>query len=851
MQVFIFILLAVRIVAADDPLPGTIFNPVPKAKQGDFDPPKAPLRPTDFPNWQDPVNRDRVFDFYAKEAIAYLDGKLPSGILPAYLGLDGGQQGHWGNQNDDVTWKDNRWGASDHGHLFSGVFNDAGQFVAKGVWVREGELNGCFDPSSLRFRVKWKGEFLKLSARRHGFNTAAEINGEPFTSEPARKLSTGDVYHGFYRQGEKVIFSYTLGGKEYTETLSGGRKERDSVQLARGGATRWPGWIETSGKIGTGDEFAADTLVLPTSNPYGTLFFVSGFDFFPDGSIALCTMTGEVWLVRGIDTTLTKLRWKRFATGLHQPLGLKVINGDILVMGRDQVTRLVDLNGDNEADFYECLTNAHTTSYGSHDYIVGLDTDPSGRLLTASANQGILRMTPPRGIEVLGTGLRNPNGIAVSPDGRFIISQGQEGNWTPASALSQIDTTEKGPPPYFGHPGPQAGRTTTPPLLNLPRGVDNSSGGGIFLSERSWPELRGNGNLIHLSYGAGCAFLVTREQVDGVWQGAATLITGAFESGPQHARFNPHDGQLYVSGMTGWGTYTPADGSLQRVRRVGLVPLPIAHEVRADGILLHFDQPLDANIVADARKHFAQAWNYRYGPSYGSPEFSIRQPNVIGHDDWPVKSTKVMNEGRSIFLEIPSITFANQVHLHVAIGKNRFRDIFLTVNALGKPYLNTSTTTAIHSAHPKTVTPVDMQTASVKWESELCGLPFRTINLRAATGLQYEQRELRAVAGEYLALVFDNPDDMPHNWVLTEIGAADAVAKLADLMVAQPDGFARHYVPDSTDILCYSRLVLPRTRTTLYFNAPTKPGRYPYLCTFPGHAQIMRGVLVVEPAGSR
>ena len=375
MQVFIFILLAVRIVAADDPLPGTIFDPIPKGKQGDFDPPKAPLRPTDFPNWQDPVNRDRVFDFYAKEAIAYLDGKLPSGILPAYLGLDGGQQGHWGNQNDDVTWKDNRWAASDHGHLFSGVFNDAGQFVAKGVWVREGELNGCFDPSSLRFRAKWKGGFLKLSARRHGFNTAAEINGEPFTSESARKLSDGDVYHGFYRQGEKVIFSYTLGGKEYTETLSGGRKERDSVQLARGGATRWPGWIETSGKIGTGDEFAADTLVLPTSNPYGTLFFVSGFDFFPDGSIALCTMTGEVWLVRGIDTTLIKLQWKRFATGLHQPLGLKVINGDILVMGRDQVTRLVDLNGDNEADFYECLTNAHTTSYGSHDYIVGLDTD--------------------------------------------------------------------------------------------------------------------------------------------------------------------------------------------------------------------------------------------------------------------------------------------------------------------------------------------------------------------------------------------------------------------------------------------------------------------------------------------
>lgn len=851
MRLFVLSLLAVRLAAADDPLPGTVLDQTPVPKRADFNPVRAPLRPVDYPYWQDPVNRDRVFDFYAKEALAYLNAELLPGVLPAYPGLDGGKQGHWGNQNDAVTWKDGRWDASDHGHLFSGVLKGAGQVVAKGIWVREGNLNGCFDPTSLCFRVKWKGEFLKLSAHRNGFNGAAEINGEPFTSVPARKLGTGDVYHGFYRQGDKVIFSYAIGGKEYTETLGEGRKERDGIELARGGATRWPGWIETTGRLGSGDDFAVDTLVLPTSNPYGTLFFVSGFDFLPDGSIALCTMTGEVWLVRGVDATLGKLRWKRFATGLHQPLGLKVINGDILVMGRDQVTRLVDLNGDDEADFYECLTNVQSTSSGSHDYIVGLDVDESGRLFTASANQGIIRITPPRGVEVLGTGIRNPNGIAVSPDGRFIVSQAQEGNSTPASLLLQVDTAKKGPTPYFGYPGPRTGRTTTPPLLLLPRGVDNSCGGGVFLSEHSWPELRGNGNLIHLSYGAGSAFLVTREQVDGVWQGAATLITGGFESGAQHARFNPRDGQLYVSGMTGWGTYTPADGCLQRVRRVGLTPLPVAHEVRADGVLLHFDQPLDPAVAGDTRKHFAQAWNYRYGPSYGSPEFSISRPDVIGHDAWPVKSTKVLNEGRSLFLEIPSITLANQVHLHVAIGKNRFRDVFLTINALGKPYLSTSTAGSIHSAHPKTVTPVDIKTASVKWESELCGLPFRTINLRAATGLQFEQRELRAVAGEYLALVFENPDDMPHNWVLTEIGTADAVASLADRMIAQPDAFARHYVPESTDILCHSRLMLPHTRTTLYFNAPTKPGRYPYLCTFPGHTQIMRGVLVVEPSGSR
>ena len=182
MRLFVLILLAVRLAAADDPLPGTVFNQTPVPKRDGFSPVRTPLRPADYPYWQDPVNRDRVFDFYAKEALAYLSAELLPGVLPAYPGLDGGKQGHWGNQNDEVTWRDARWGASDHGHLFSGVLQGAGQVVAKGVWVREGNLNGCFDPTSLCFRVKWKGEFLKLSAHRHGFNGAAEINGEPFTS---------------------------------------------------------------------------------------------------------------------------------------------------------------------------------------------------------------------------------------------------------------------------------------------------------------------------------------------------------------------------------------------------------------------------------------------------------------------------------------------------------------------------------------------------------------------------------------------------------------------------------------------------------------------------------------------
>ena len=90
MRFLVLSLLVVRVAAADDPLPGTVLNQTPIPKRDDFNPVRTPLRPADYPYWQDPVNRDRVFDFYTKEALAYLDAKLPPGILPAFPGLDGG-----------------------------------------------------------------------------------------------------------------------------------------------------------------------------------------------------------------------------------------------------------------------------------------------------------------------------------------------------------------------------------------------------------------------------------------------------------------------------------------------------------------------------------------------------------------------------------------------------------------------------------------------------------------------------------------------------------------------------------------------------------------------------------------
>ncbi|CAN5902960.1 hypothetical protein BH11VER1_BH11VER1_42280 [soil metagenome] len=112
--------------------------------------------------------------------------------------------------------------------------------------------------------------------------------------------------------------------------------------------------------------------------------------------------------------------------------------------------------------------------------------------------------------------------------------------------------------------------------------------------------------------------------------------------------------------------------------------------------------------------------------------------------------------------------------------------------------------------------------------------------------MQFSPKELRAKAGQPVRIVFENPDLMPHNFVIIEPGAEDEIGTLADQMAAKPDGMTKGFIPVSPKILHASRLIEAKGKEELNFNAPAKQGRYPYLCTFPGHWRIMRGILVVE-----
>ena len=123
------------------------------------------------------------------------------------------------------------------------------------------------------------------------------------------------------------------------------------------------------------------------------------------------------------------------------------------------------------------------------------------------------------------------------------------------------------------------------------------------------------------------------------------------------------------------------------------------------------------------------------------------------------------------------------------------------------------------------------------WQKSLEGA--RTLEIAAGTNLSYSTRMLEAKPGEVIALVFKNPDVVPHNWALIKPGSLERVGQAANRLIADPEAFLRQYVPPSDEVIAYTDIVEPGQSQTIW------PGRYPYLCTFPGHWMVMNGELVV------
>ncbi len=116
--------------------------------------------------------------------------------------------------------------------------------------------------------------------------------------------------------------------------------------------------------------------------------------------------------------------------------------------------------------------------------------------------------------------------------------------------------------------------------------------------------------------------------------------------------------------------------------------------------------------------------------------------------------------------------------------------------------------------------------------------------------LIYDTKEISVKAGQKVKLTFVNPADsqnlQPHNLILVKPGKLGAmIAMVNDPAKLSDPTWLTNPVPESDDILHYTKLLKPGEQEVLEFTAPEEAGDYPFLCSYIGHAAIMNGVMKV------
>jgi mono/diheme cytochrome c family protein len=461
----------------------------------------------------------------------------------------------------------------------------------------------------------------------------------------------------------------------------------DLAPLTKGGPARWPQVTETAVQRGTGDApFAADVLSLPEANPWKAWLRPGGFDFTPDGKAAVVAMwNGDVWRVDGL--TDEKLRWRRMAAGLFQPLGVKFRDGQLFITCRDQIARLDDLNGDGETDFIACFNNDHQVTEHFHEFAMGLQTDAAGNFYYAkSARHALPAVVPHHGTllrvsadgshtDIVANGFRAANGVCLNDDGSFFVTD-QEGHWTPKNRINRVK-----PGGFYGNLFGYTGVTDPsdnamqPPLVWIVNEMDRSPAELLWVPKDAWGPL--GGSLLNLSYGTGQIFAVPHEEVDGVWQGAVCAFPlPAFPAGVMRGRFGT-DGALYACGMFAWAGNATAPGGFYRIRKTNRpAHMPLQVHARSGSMEVVLSDPLSTSGIGGQMR----TWSLRRSADYGSA--------VLNDSSLPVTAV-TSPDGLTITVSVPALTTPAQCYSLIlrgqdADGKPVERVLHGSIHRLGK-----------------------------------------------------------------------------------------------------------------------------------------------------------------------
>jgi uncharacterized cupredoxin-like copper-binding protein/glucose/arabinose dehydrogenase len=627
---------------------------------------------------------------------------------------------------------------------------------------------------------------------------------------------------------------------------------------------------------------------------------VGGMTFTPNDELVVCTRHGEVWSISNpYMINGTAPRYRLIARGLHEPLGINYIYGDLYVVQRSELTRLRDLNTDRDGEMEEYETiysfpqagNYHEFSYGpvldrDSNMIVALNLGYTDSAVSLSKWHGwMLKITPEGKMTPFATGMRSPAAFALNSAGDIFYSENQ-GEWVGSGSITEV---EKGD--FMGHPqglkwadfpgSPVKARygqipnTGEPkyevakrvpglktPSVWFPQTILGISTSGILNYNHAGKMGPFNDQLFVGDQGQSKIMRVALEKVKGVYQGVVFPFREGFNSGILRMNWGS-DGSMFV-GMTsrGWGSTGPQEFGLQRLEWNGKIPFEMKTiKAMPDGFELEFTQPVDEKSVKDVNGYRVTSFTYKYHNSYGSATIDQLRCNIkaieVSDDKLRVRLVvDSLKEGYIHEIVAEGARSAEQYSLmhnvgyytlnkipdgnKLAItGKNKVKAIAAMNHQAMNMKAAKETSTAKTSVKVSQSKHQTMQPAS--WTNG----PEKTILITPIPGLKFSITNITVKAGTKVKLTFRNTDDMLHNFVVTLPESADFVGAAALKMGL--NGEQNNYVPDMNHVLFHTLLLQPGKSDTIYFTAPDKPGDYQYVCTYPGHYLLMRGLFRVLP----
>jgi len=388
---------------------------------------------------------------------------------------------------------------------------------------------------------------------------------------------------------------------------------------------------------------------------------VSGLVALPGDRMAIAIRKGEIWIAEKLSTG--KPIYKKFASGLHEPLGLALQKSDLYTVQRTELTRLRDTDGDGRADEYLTHAKGWGVTGNYHEYAYGPAVDKAGNLwvaLNCSIGKGSnpnnqwrgwsLRVKPDGSWSPMSGGFRSPSGIGTNLAGD-VFATDQQGNWyatcplmhvkrgtfhghadalqftklpgatfqvkqplpknlTVAEAAKRIPAYQL---PAVWFPYRKMGMSTTDILADSTKGKFGPFAGQLFCGEFT------------MSF----VSRVFLEKVDGEYQGACFRFRDGLGCAALRLQWGP-DGSMYIGQSNrGWNSLGTKSYGLQRLQWTGKVPFEIKEmSAKRDGFRLMFTQSIDATTVINPKSYRVTSYTYPYQSKYGGEPMDVKTHTV-------------------------------------------------------------------------------------------------------------------------------------------------------------------------------------------------------------------------------